>query len=311
MCGFMINKLERKFGRFAIKGLMKYVTVLYIAGYIISLISPTFYGEYLMLDIDKLLRGQVWRIITFIIQPIDTNNLLLVAISLYVYYMLGNILEKTWGSFKFNLFYFSGILFNAIAVVIIYVIFRLKFGFGLSYPISLEYLNLSLFLAFAATFPNMQFLLMFILPIKAKILGFAYAVILAYDVFDAFYNGGEMLGIIVLVCVLVSMLNFVIFFLMTRKNRLAMKADPLWQQLRRAHAEAAKREEAIRRSGREAGSNGNVVYPFGNNKVTRHKCCICGRTEKDDPDLEFRFCSKCNGNYEYCSDHIYTHEHKQ
>ena len=43
--------------------------------------------------------------------------------------------------------------------------------------------------------------------------------------------------------------------------------------------------------------------------ITKHKCAICGRTEKDDPNLEFRFCSKCNGNYEYCQDHLFTHQH--
>ena len=43
--------------------------------------------------------------------------------------------------------------------------------------------------------------------------------------------------------------------------------------------------------------------------MPRHKCAICGRTEKDSPELEFRYCSKCEGNYEYCQDHLFTHEH--
>ena len=47
-------------------------------------------------------------------------------------------------------------------------------------------------------------------------------------------------------------------------------------------------------------------YP---SNITKHKCAICGRTERDGDDLEFRFCSKCNGNYEYCNEHLFTHEH--
>ena len=41
----------------------------------------------------------------------------------------------------------------------------------------------------------------------------------------------------------------------------------------------------------------------------RHKCAICGRTENDDPNLSFRYCSKCTGNKEYCQDHLFTHTH--
>ena len=44
-------------------------------------------------------------------------------------------------------------------------------------------------------------------------------------------------------------------------------------------------------------------------RLTHHKCAVCGRTEKDDPNLEFRYCSKCEGNLEYCMDHLYTHKH--
>ncbi len=85
-----------------------------------------------------------------------------------------------------------------------------------------------------------------------------------------------------------------------------MKSDPIWRAMRQAHEEAARREKAVN----NAHQPGKVVYPFGNGNVSRHKCCVCGRTEEDDAELEFRFCTGCNGNYEYCSDHIYTHEHK-
>ena len=44
-------------------------------------------------------------------------------------------------------------------------------------------------------------------------------------------------------------------------------------------------------------------------RTARHKCAVCGRTELDAPDLEFRYCSKCAGDHEYCSEHLYTHTH--
>ena len=299
---YMLNKLERKFGRFAIKGLMKYVTALYVLGFIISFISPGFYEEYLMLDIDKLLSGQVWRVLTFIIQP-PSENIILEIFSLYIYYIIGSTLESAWGSFRFNLYYFAGIIFTGIATVAVYI-YTSSIGFGISLPIGLDNLNMSLFLAFAATFPNMQFLFMFFLPIKAKVLGFVYAGLMAYDIIDAFRMGKE-LGIICLISVGISLLNFVIFFFIYKKNKFVAGANREWRQMRKAHEGAAKRERDI------TGRDGNIVYPWGGNpNISRHKCCVCGRTEKDDPDLEFRFCTKCNGNYEYCSDHIYTHEHR-
>ena len=89
-----------------------------------------------MLDIDMLLKGQVWRLITFVIQPMD-DNIILMLLLLYVYYSIGMSLEHVWGTFRFNLYYFMGILFNILAVVLIYVITRILLGAGISFPVSL------------------------------------------------------------------------------------------------------------------------------------------------------------------------------
>lgn len=198
----MFRKLERKFGKYAIKGLMKYVTALYILGFVMWIIDNEFYANYLMLDIDAVMSGQVWRVITFIIQP-PLENLLLEAFSLYVYYIIGNALEKAWGSFRFNLYYFSGILFTGLAIVAIYFYTKLTLGFGISYPLTLTNLNLSLFLGFAATFPEMRFYFMFFLPVKAKVLGFIYGGIMVWDIADA-YRSGKTYGTIVLISIVVS-----------------------------------------------------------------------------------------------------------
>lgn len=329
----MLEKLERKFGKYAIRGLMKYVVIVYAAGYITYFINPTFYYEWLMLDIDKVLSGQVWRLISFLIQPIESNNVIITALMLYVYYSLGTSLERIWGSFRFNVFYFSGVLFNALAVVVIYLLVYAIAGYGISYPISLYYLNMSMFLAFAAIFPEIQFYLMFLIPVKAKYMFAVYGVFMAIDIYEGFTaqamlvvrNGelaliinepaaGEIVsemvinskwlgGVITILVIIISLLNFVIFFISAKKSHFS----PRQIQRRMEFKRSVRTGEQDRTAGAE---KDNIVRPFGNTRITRHKCCVCGKTEKDDPDLEFRFCTKCEGNYEYCSEHIYTHVHK-
>jgi hypothetical protein len=84
---------------------------------------------------------------------------------------------------------------------------------------------------------------------------------------------------------------------------------PFQQSLRQQAAQqAARRAAASRQGDTKHGKLINIYKPSAPKAM--HKCAICGRTEKDDDSLEFRLCSKCNGSYEYCSDHLYTHEHK-
>lgn len=273
---------------------MKYVILLYAAGFIVNLINPAFYVEYLMLDIDMILHGQVWRLFTFLIQPME-DNILLMALLLYVYYSIGMTLERVWGTFRFNLFYFSGVLFNILASVSIYLYFYISYGVGFSFPISLSYLNLSMFLALALTFPDIQFLLFFLIPVKAKYFAAAYIALLGYDIFQAFRVSFDE-GICVTIMIVVSMLNFLIYFLSTRKNRLSPR------NLKRKYDFSRSYTQGMRESMTETKTPTGKI-------ITRHKCAVCGRTERDDESLEFRFCSRCNGNYEYCQDHLFTHTH--
>lgn len=147
-----LEKMERKFGRYAIHNLMYYIIILYVVGLVLQLLVPSFYYQYLSLDVSAILRGQIWRIVTFIIQPPQTGYLFMIF-ALYLYYMLGRELENTWGAFRFNLYFFSGMLFHVIAA------FAAYFLVGVSFPLGTWYLNMSLFLAFAAVYPDMQFYL--------------------------------------------------------------------------------------------------------------------------------------------------------
>ncbi len=298
----MIYRLEKKFGKYAVTNLMRYITAMYIIGWIISYVSPAFYAEWLMLDIDKVAKGQVWRFFTFLIQPIDATtgspfDILFMLISIYLYYFIGTMLERLWGSFRFNLFYFSGILFNILAVLIIYFGTYLYYGVGTSFPISLDFINLSMFLAFAVEFGEISLLLFFLIPVKVKYIGIVYAVIVILQILGELFSG-DPIGVYRAIAFSVAMLNFIIFFINSRTYRKVGVGN-----MKRRFNYAA----SVRKGEKEAQVVG--TNSAGKTVITRHRCVVCGRTELDDPELEFRFCSKCEGNYEYCMDHLYTHVH--
>ena len=289
----LLDKLERKFGRYAIHNLMYYIIILYALGYVIVTFVPQFYVQYLSLDPTMILRGQIWRIITFIIYPPNTG-LFYFLISMYLYYSIGRILEAQWGAFRFNLYFFTGVLLHVVAAFISCYVFGANIGpaFGT------YYLNYSLFFAFAATYPDMQFLLFFIIPIKAKWLGiingiyFGVTIVagflanyLPYSVLIGLMNAGIIAHPAYSAMALVSLANFLIFFFGMRSMR---RYNPKEIYRRKVYTKSVKQ---------------------GQKSAATHRCAVCGRTEKDGDDLVFRFYSKCNGNYEYCQDHLFTHEH--
>ena len=161
---------------------------------------------------------------------------------------------------------------------------------SMSYSFSTYYVNMSIFLAFAATFPDVQVLLMLFIPVKVKWLGIIYAVILLLEFFRSPYYAR--------VAIAASLLNFVIFYFQSRRWQFSPK-----QAARRAAFQKAAGGAARMRGGMRGGA-----APQGGPVL--HRCAACGRTPQDDPNLEFRYCSKCNGSYEYCQDHLFTHVHK-
>lgn len=179
-----LDKLERKFGKYAIHNLMYYIIILYILGLVIQMVNPSLYTQWLGLDAEAILHGQIWRIVTFIIQP-PNASFLFMAFALYFYYMVGQALEYMWGAFRFNLYFFSGVLLHVIACLVIYLIFGINFSMGTFY------LNLSLFFVYAYLFPDATFLLFFIFPIKAKWLGIIEGIFYGTDDHRRFVRTGE------------------------------------------------------------------------------------------------------------------------
>lgn len=285
-----IDKLERKYGRYGIENLTMYIIISYVLGYALMYINPGALSM-LSLNVTKILQGQVWRLITWIVYPPSTSSPLWFVIAiLFFYYPISASLEHTWGKFKFTLYILSGMIFTVIAAFILhFVMGGVLDGLG-GIIFSTYYISLSIFLAYSLTYPDMTVLLMFVIPIKMKWMSIVYAAIVIYDVARYFMNGAWFMAL----PIIASLLNFVIFFLGTR-------------DFNRYNPKEIHRKNEFKRA--VNGGSKTVPFPGNSNGVTKHKCAVCGRTEKDDPNLEFRFCSKCNGNYEYCQDHLFTHTH--
>lgn len=287
-----MNKWEKKFGKYAISNLTSILIGCYVVGYILEWLAPEIM-DLMTLNPYAILHGQVWRVLTWIISPpsalTNSLDLFFVMIMLMFYFSLGTHLERVWGAWRYNVYIFTGMLLTVagsfICMGIFYLVFKtlppVFFASGATL-FSTYYINMSIFLAFSTTFPNAEVLLMFVIPVKVKWLGIIYGVMLVLEMVE-YYTMGIIYWFGV-AAIAASLLNFLIFWLRTRNH---VHLGP--KQIKRR----AEFKHDIRK----------------NPGITKHKCAICGRTDEDSTAMEFRFCSKCNGNYEYCQNHLFTHEH--
>ncbi|MBO6147191.1 MAG: hypothetical protein J6O70_06400 [Lachnospiraceae bacterium] len=312
----LLNRLERRVGAYAVPQLTKYMILTYIIGYILYFLNmagiPTI--QLIYLSPEKILHGQIWRLFTWIFMPPSAPGIFTIIMLLF-YYQLGTALEQTWGDFKYNLYIFSGLFFMLVGAFVLY-----GFGYSVDGMFTTYYVNMSVFLAFAACYPNMEILLYFIIPLKIKWLALIDIAFLLYQALVS--SWAERVAIIV------SLLNFVVFFFTTRnynaispKERARKRAfkkaferGPYYQGNQRRVAGGAGHTGGASTGAGAAGSaygayNAHSAAGKDSGQITKHRCAICGRTELDGDLLEFRFCSKCAGNYEYCQDHLFTHEH--
>ncbi len=289
-----MSEFERKFGKYAINNLTLKLIVCYAVGYVLYF-APVGSGllNYLSLNPYAILHGQVWRLVSWILVPPQESNILFAIIMLFFFYSIGTQMERTWGEYRFNLYILTGMLLMIVGAFLFYGItyFSSEGQVALLnatgyYSVTAMYFNtyyicMSILLAYAATYPDSIILFMFIIPLKMKWLGVIYGVWLAFEAIIALFNGYYF----VFFPIAASLINFAIFYFSGGK---LMRFRPKEVKRRRTYSQQVK-----------------MTAPG----ISRHKCAVCGRTELDDPNLEFRFCSKCNGNYEYCQDHLFTHRH--
>lgn len=297
-----MNEFRKRFARFCLRNrskgipnLMLIIAIGNVIVYLLSTIDPSnVVYSWLCFSRSKVLDWQLWRLVsyvfTFLCDSISDNafvsgaNLFLSAVALFCYYQFGKILEQYWGTLRFNLYYFTGILLTDVAALL------------LGYPATAGAMNLSLFLAVATIAPEAQVRLFFILPLKMKWLAWVYLALAAWNVIRYMLFFGFLRFVWLLP--LVPLANYFLFFGSDVKNLL-----PASMRYRRPKPGKPRAKPNPNWANSYQSKSGERPY--------RHKCTVCGRTDTEYPGLEFRYCSKCNGYYCYCIDHINSHAHIQ
>lgn len=256
----LLQKLEKRLGWIVLPN----ITLTLMLGQIL-VFGLTAFGSFnvsrILLVPELVLRGEVWRVVSFIFVPPMAHPIFM-AFAWYLFYLMGTALEEYWGAFRYNLFLWVGFLATVAA------------AFAVPGSVASNAFILgSVFLAFAFLHPNFELMLFFIVPVKIK-----WLAAVAWLMYGLQFVGGSASDRMM---VLATVANFLLFF----------GADILrLMKARRRRAEFDKRVDE------------EADEPF-------HRCHVCGITDKTDPDMEFRYCSKCAGHHAYCEKHLSDHEH--
>lgn len=262
--------------RFGVPNLMLYIVIISLAVWLLSIMDPSkTLMSFFVFSPERILKGEVWRLVSFIFVPQSLSFWELLFF--YFYYWIGNVLEKEWGTPRFNIFLISGVLLTAVYGFIIYLITKQ------SIAVTTYFIYLSMFFSFATLFPDVQVLFMFIIPIKVKWLAYLDAAFFLLSMLTQSFPFNLL--------PLVAVLNYLVFF-----------GDDLFSSLRSNKARYNKTTVNFNREKQK------IKYEQKNASYTK-KCAVCGRTDTDYPDLEFRYCSRCAGYHCFCQDHINNHIH--
>ncbi len=298
--------LRKKFDRFCfqnrdkgIPNLMLYICIGSAIVYLFSTVSNNYVlYDFLRFDLQLIFKGQVWRLFSYVL-TMQNGNILLTLLLLVCYYSLGRAMENIWGTLRFNLFYLTGVVMMDIYALVIGLLMP-QWQDYMSFAVDVSYLNMSLFLGYATLYPDAHFLLFFIIPVKAWIFALIDLLIVVFGLISYPFP--------VNLFSVISLANYFLFFGKDVLNILPMS----WR---------ANARRLFRKNPKKTGGNsGPKVVPFpkaGSYEASsatvkapyNHKCTVCGRTDASNPELEFRYCSRCNGYHCYCEDHIRDHQH--
>ena len=314
-----MGKLRRKFDRFCfnhrskgIPNLMLFVAIGSAVTTMMAHLGYTYIYEILRFDYIRILKGEVWRLVTYVFTT--ESNILSALITAYCYYFLGRAVESAMGTFKFNLYYFSSILLMDIFLMAVggetIDIFHYPSLVPSVQSITAFYADflgmfhhLALVLCFATLYPDTQFLLFFLIPIRAWVLALFYMIYLVFSVAD-FVHAGLLFPHYLFP--LIPILNYLLFF-----GKDCLNIIPGAWKYKGSRPKTVRHTPPKKESRQQSGS---IPFDRGAQKGTQsytHRCTVCGRTDVTNPELEFRYCSKCNGYYCYCEEHIGNHTHVQ
>ena len=311
-----MKKLRQRFERFCLRNRDKGIPnlMLYIClGSGIVTFTSLINGGYFVYDLlffDKaaILRGEVWRLFSWLLTERPSSNPLLSVIFLYFFYRLGRAVEQSIGTFKFNLFYLVGVVMMDVfamifcpmePVIVNGVSIPPEYFAALFYGNMAYYLHLSMILAFATMYPDSQFMIFFIIPVKAWVIALVDLVLIGIGVFNMCY---PVLFFPHCLFPLIGLLNYFLFFGADMSNLLPLS----WRaKLQRRRSKKAK----VQTSGPRVVQFTPPQQRKGEKPDYNHRCAVCGRTDVSNPELEFRYCSRCSGYHCYCQDHINNHTH--
>lgn len=315
-----MNKFERFIEKHAVKHLTLILIVLYAIGYVIRYAASGL-TDYLTLNPYAIVHGQIWRLVSWLLVP-PYENISLVFIVLLCFYSFGIAMERALGDVQYNIFILTGVILTIVFAFLwmgyIYLIagaqafesLASSYFSAYSVMITTYYINMSIFIAYSIVYARRTVLMFFILPMPAWILGVLDAAYMIYD-FVAAGSISPMRFIII-----AAGLNVLIFWLRIRNRyhvHLTKEQRQTRKEFRRQTAghrgEKSSNIFTSEKARQSAGEQKPASVKTSARPHTMHKCAICGRTEADDPNLEFRYCSKCEGSYEYCQDHLFTHIH--
>ena len=242
-CMNWIDKLQKRFGGLAVPNLALYM----VAGQVI-IFGMEAAGR---LDISKLylnpllvLNGEVWRVVSFMFIPFERGggSIIFLLFAWYIFWMTSQALEAQWGTFKYNLYIWCSLIFTVLG--------SLLFP---QYYYENRYLYITVLFAFATLYPNFEFLLFFVLPVKVKWIAWIGAGFIALQFLNSPWS--------VRMMIFAGLANYALFF--GRDLYQAM----YYRQRRMEHQKKAQvaAEEAF------------------------HTCGTCGATDKSNPERTFRY----------------------
>ena len=270
----------------SVEGLIRYIVAGNFLVFLLDLFTHGMSTAYLTFVPAYIFRGQVWRLITFIFVPMSFSPLNFVLATVFAYFM-GVRLEGAWGAARFTIYYGLGVLLNILVGLLLPVINPMYLN---TVTANMSYLHLAMFFAYATLYPDLQVLFMFLIPIRIKWLALLDAALFVYGILSYLSYGRFAMALLPIIAIF----NYFIFFW-----------DDLMDYIGRGTARAVHQRSAQTINFKKAQKE------LRERRGYLHKCAVCGVTDQDDPNMEFRYCSKCSGYYCYCANHINNHTHVQ
>ncbi|MGN0368607.1 MAG: hypothetical protein ACI4EK_07485 [Wujia sp.] len=300
-------KLERKYGKYSVKNLPVKMAVVMAIGYFLWAFMPDFASNLIFSPYEILVNHQYWRLFTWIFSPPGEISFIGILM-IFCLILFGRYIEQAMGTFMFNIYVFGCWAWNTIIMLGISLFYFATLSsaefmlFGLANPgiLAMYYFDYGIFLGFALMYSDSTVLFMFVLPIRAFWIAVLDMLMMAYE----FVNAGSLLNRGSIVAYL---LNFFIFYLIMGRG-VGMRGSNSKSAQKKRQKEYERRMQMLSQQVNDEAQRRKNVQK-GEVGKPKHKCAVCGRTELDDSTLEFRYCSKCNGAYEYCNEHLFTHEH--